>query len=486
MSQTKRFDVVIIGGGPGGYVCAIRCAQLGLTTALVERRERLGGTCLNIGCIPSKALLDSSEFYEKVRRAEEFGVRTGEVRPDLGKMMERKNAVVNRLTDGIRMLMKQNRVEVLTGTGSLLDASHVEVRGADGGRTVLETKNVVLATGSESAGLPFLPFDGSTVVSSTEALEFTEVPRRLLVIGAGAIGLELGSVWSRLGSEVHVVELMDQILPGWDPELARALSRELEKQGMKISTGMKVRGAEVKDGAAVVTAQDQDGTEVRLEADEVLVAVGRKPHYEGLNLEAVAVEREPDGKRIKVDERFMTATPGVYAIGDLIRGPMLAHKAEDEGIAVAEIIAGIPGHVNYAAIPGVVYTWPEAASVGKTETELSAEGRAYRKGVFPFAANARAAAMGDTTGFVKVLSDERYDTLLGVQIVGPWASDLIAEAVAVMEFHGSAEDIARTVHAHPTLSEAVREAALGADGRMINARNASGPVRAGKRAPVRN
>lgn len=466
----SSYDVVIIGAGPGGYVAAIRAGQLGLKTALIEKREALGGTCLNIGCIPSKALLDSSEFFARTKNeAEEHGIEVGSVQVDLPKMMARKEKVVSKLTGGVKMLMKSNGVDVYHGTGWIVDGGHLEVRDSGGkAKQTLETKKLILANGSAPAELPFLQFDGEQVISSTEALALERIPKELLVVGAGAIGLEMASVWSRLGSKVTVVEIMPEILPGWDNQVAKSLHRELSKQGIDFQLETKVTGIKKNKKSVRLSAENKKGEEVSFSGEKVLVAVGRRPYLEGCNLEALSLAFEDDRKHIKVNERFETSAQGVYAIGDIIHGPMLAHKAEDEGVAVAEVIAGKAGHVNYDVIPNVVYTLPEGASVGRTEEQLSEAGVAYRKGSFPFAANGRALAMDSAGGFVKILAHEETDRVLGMHVVGPWASDLIAEAAAVMEFGGSAEDMARTCHAHPTLPEAVKEAALGVAGRAIH------------------
>ena len=468
MADTK-FDVLVIGGGPGGYVAALRASQLGLSTAIVEQRETLGGTCLNVGCIPSKALLDSSELYARTTgELAEHGIVVGQPKLDLKKMHERKRSVVAKMVGGLKGLMKTKKVTVLKGTARLLGEGKVAVAG-DGGEQEYEAPSIVLATGSVPIELPFLEFDGATVVSSTEALEFEKVPEHLVVVGAGAIGLELGSVWARLGSRVTVVEIMPEILPGWDAQVSKVLRRELGRQGIEFRLGQKVTGISGGKGRKQVAVQDNDGDSSKLPADRVLVAVGRRPYYDGLGIEALGIATDEKNARIVVDDRFATSVAGVYAIGDLIHGPMLAHKAEDEGIAVAELIAGKPGHVSYATIPGVVYTWPEAACTGLTEEQLKEDGIAYRAGSFNFAANGRAQAMSAASGFVKILADETSDRVLGAHIVGPWASDLIAEIVTVMEFGGSAEDIARTVHAHPTLTEVVKEAAMAVDERAIHA-----------------
>ena len=465
------FDVIVIGSGPGGYFAAIRAAQLGMKTAVVEKSSTFGGTCLNIGCIPSKALLDSSELYQKIgSEAAIHGIKTGEVTLDLSALMKGKDKGVSQLTGGVATLLKGNVITTYRGIGRLRGQGRVEVAPSGGSGTTeeLTAEHIILASGSVSAELPNLPFDGKQIVSSTEALSLPKVPEKMVVVGGGAIGLELGSVWSRLGASVQVVELMPQILPGWDAGIARSLERSLTRQGIKIATETKITAVKQTKKGVALTAVDKSDKETSFEADVVLVAVGRRAYTDGLGLADAGV-RTDDRGRIEIDERYRTSLEGVYAIGDAVRGPMLAHKAEDEGMAVAELIAGKAGHVNHDAIPGVVYTWPEAASVGKTEEQLKSDGVAYRAGSFIFRANGRALAAESTEGFVKVLADERTDRVLGVHILGPWASDLIGEAVSVMEFSGSAEDIARTVHAHPTLTEVLREAALDVDRRAIHA-----------------
>ena len=461
----SAYDLLVIGAGPGGYVAAIRAAQLGMRVACVDKEAALGGTCLRIGCIPSKALLDSSELYWAARHDfASHGIRTGDVGVDLGAMMARKDRVVKGLTDGVKGLFEKNRIARLTGRARLAAPGRVEIDGPDAG--VVECRTILIATGSEPAPLPGFDFDGHHVVSSEEALAFDAIPARLAVIGAGAIGLELGSVWARLGAEVHVFEMLDRVAAGMDLELSRALQRVLERQGLTFSLGAAARKAVVVDGRVDVTVEvgGAAGTE---SFDRVLVAIGRRPCTAGLGLDAVGVTLDPRG-RIAVDARFETSAPGIHAIGDAIAGPMLAHKAEEEGIACAELLAGKSGHVNYGAIPSVIYTWPELAGVGLSEEECREGGRAVRIGRFPFAANGRARAAGERDGQVKIIADARTDRALGVHVLGPRASDLIAEAVLAMEFSASAEDIARTCHAHPTYSEAVREAALAVDGRAIH------------------
>lgn len=466
--MAEVFDLVIVGGGPAGYTGAIRAAQLGLKVAIVEKRGTLGGTCLNVGCIPSKALLDSSEHYSMAAHGafDVHGLKFSKVELDLKAMMDRKAKVVKGLTDGVAFLMKKNKVSYFVGAGKLLSATQVEVTLNEGGKKeVLDTKNVMLATGSVVAELPFAKVDEKTIVSSTGALELDKVPKHLIVIGGGVIGLELGSVWMRLGAEVTVVEYAPMICGATDQGAAKSLHKILQKQGMKFSLSTKVTGIEVKGGNVTVKAETlEDGKAVEFKGDKVLVSVGRKPFSDGLGLETVGVKKDQRGV-VEVDDHFRTSVKGVYAVGDLIRGPMLAHKAEEEGVAVAEIIAGKPGHVNYETVPSVIYTWPELASVGATEEQLKKEGRAYRVGQFPFIANGRARAMNETDGQVKILADEKTDRVLGCHIVGPRASDILSEVVVAMEFGGSAEDIARSFHGHPTLSEVVREAALAVDKR---------------------
>jgi dihydrolipoamide dehydrogenase len=462
------YDLIVIGTGPGGYVCAIRAAQLGLKVAVVEKRKTYGGTCLNIGCIPSKALLHASEkFSEAAHGLKGFGVVTGQPQLDLAAMMKHKDDTVAANVNGVAFLFKKNNIDTFIGTGTITGPGEVEVKAADGSSQKLATKNIVIATGSEAVPLPGIEMDEQTIVSSTGALAFENVPNKLLVVGAGIIGLELGSVWRRLGSEVTVVEFLDRILPGADGEVAKQFQRILEKQGFVFRLGHKVTGIErTPSGLSVTIMPSRGGGALTLSADAVLVAIGRRPFTQGLGLEALGVATEQD--RVVIGENFATNLPGIYAIGDVVRGPMLAHKAEDEGLAIAEIIAGQHGHVNYNVIPSVVYTMPEIAWVGATEEELQAEGTHYKAGKFPFTANGRARAMRHTEGFVKILAEAATDRVLGVHIIGAGASEQIAEACVLMEFGGSAEDLARICHAHPTLSEAVREAALAVDKRAIH------------------
>ena len=461
-------DLVVIGAGPGGYVAAIRAAQLGLHVDLVEKDDALGGTCLNVGCIPSKALLESSALYARMGAdAAAHGIRVGDVNLDLGTMMARKAAVVEELTRGIALLMKKNRVTVHRGIGRLDGPGRVVVTAADGTETRLDAPSVLLATGSAPVELPFLPFDGVRVVTSTEALSFDAVPASLAVIGAGAVGLEMASVWSRLGAAVTVIELLPQITPFADADAAKELQRALRKQGIRFHLGAKVTGAAVDADGVRLAVEDGRGKVLEVVAETVLVAVGRRPFVDGLGLETVGLAADPRG-RIPVNAGFRTAAAGVYAIGDLVEGPMLAHKAEEEGVAVAEILAGKPGLVNHAVIPSVVYTWPELAQVGRTEAQAAAAGRELRIGRFPFKASGRAKAMGETAGLVKIVADAATDRILGVHMVGPHVSELIGEAVLGMEFSAAAEDLARTVHAHPTLSEALKEAAMDVAGRSIH------------------
>ena len=461
------YDLIVIGSGPGGYVCAIRAAQLGMKVAVVEKRATLGGTCLNIGCIPSKALLYASEMFEEAGHGmAPLGVVVDAPKLDLPAMMKHKDETVAANVNGVAFLFKKNKIDWVVGEGRIAASGKVSVA-ADGKETILETKSIVIATGSDVARLPGVEIDETVVVSSTGALALAKPPKKLIVVGAGVIGLELGSVWRRLGAEVTVVEFLDRILPGMDGEVAKQFQRMLEKQGFKFHLGHKVAKVEKTAAGATATIEPAaGGAPIALDADIVLVAIGRRAYTQGLGLEALGVAMERG--QVVIDGHFATNVPGVYAIGDVVRGPMLAHKAEDEGVAIAEILAGQAGHVNYDVIPGVVYTNPEIASVGKTEEELKAAGVAYKSGKFPFTANGRARAMRHTDGFVKVLADATSDRVLGVHIVGFGAGEMIHEAAVLMEFGGSAEDLARTCHAHPTMSEAVKEAAMGVAKRSIH------------------
>ena len=463
------YDLVVIGSGPGGYVCAIRAAQLGLKTAVVEKDKTFGGTCLNVGCIPSKALLYASELFEEAgHKFAAMGIGVPAPKLDLARMMKFKDEGVEGNVKGVDFLFKKNKVDTFQGTGRVAGAGKVEVTGADGKKQTLDTKNIVIATGSDVARLNGVDIDEKRIVSSTGALTLGAVPKKLLVIGAGVIGLELGSVWRRLGAEVEVIEFLDRILPGMDSEVARQFQRILEKQGIKFRLAHKVTGVDSKGKTLKASVQPAAGGKSEIvEADVVLVSIGRVPYSEGLGLKEAGVALDDKG-RVKVDGHFRTSVPGVFAIGDVIAGPMLAHKAEDEGIAAAEIIVGQAGHVNYDAIPNVIYTYPEVATVGRSEEELKQAGVAYKAGKFPFTANGRAKVNKTSEGFVKILADAKSDRVLGVHIVGADAGTLIGEVTLAMEFGAAAEDIARTCHAHPTLSEAVREAALAVDGRPIH------------------
>ncbi|MCA8909164.1 MAG: dihydrolipoyl dehydrogenase [Rhodospirillaceae bacterium] len=460
----QPYDVIVIGSGPGGYVCAIKCAQLGLRTACVEKRETLGGTCLNIGCIPSKALLQASEKYdEAAHHLGEFGVTVGDVGFDLAGLMAHKDRTVQANVQGVEFLFRKNKVDWLKGAGKITAPGTVEVDGK-----AHQAKNIIIATGSEVAPLKGVEIDEERIVSSTGALALAKVPERLVVIGGGYIGLEMGSVWQRLGSKVTVVEFLDRILPGMDGEVSKQMQRILARQGMAFKLGTKVTAATRGDGGVALTIEPAKGGDAEtLDADVVLLAIGRIPHTGGLGLEDVGVALDERG-RVKTDAHFATSVPGIYAIGDVIAGPMLAHKAEEEGVALAERLAGQAGHVNYEAIPGVVYTWPEAAQVGRTEEQLKADGVAYKVGKFPFTANGRARAMNATDGFVKILADKATDRVLGIHVLGAEAGTIVAECAMAMEFGASAEDIARTCHAHPTLNEAVKEAALAVEGAALH------------------
>lgn len=467
--MSDAFDIVIIGGGPAGYTGAIRAAQLGFSVACVEKRASLGGTCLNVGCIPSKALLQSSEKFEETKHTlAAHGVKVGGVELDLKTMLARKDKVVLDLTQGIKGLFKKNKVTWVEGAGTIVAPGKVQVALSAGGTKELAARHIIVATGSDVIALPGIKIDETRIVSSTGALSLAAVPKHLVVVGGGVIGLELGSVWRRLGAEVTVVEFLDKITPTMDSELGKQLQRVLTKQGFKFLLSTKVVAAKTdKKGVSLTIEPAAGGDQTTLEADVVLVAIGRRPYTDGLGLEAVGVALD-SRKRIVVDSHFQTNIPGIYAVGDVIVGPMLAHKAEEEVVVLVEMLAGQKPHVNYDAIPSIVYTWPEVASVGKTEEELKAAGIAYKAGKFPFLANARARANGDTEGFVKILADSATDQVLGVHIIGPDAGTLIAEASLALEYSASAEDIARTCHAHPTLNEAVKEAALAVDGRTLN------------------
>lgn len=468
MSDTQ-FDLIVIGAGPGGYVCAIRAAQLGMKVACVEKRETLGGTCLNVGCIPSKALLQASEKYEEASHGlAAFGVKVGKVELDLKALMAHKDKTVKSNVEGVAYLFKKNKVEWIKGAAKVVGAGKVSVALNAGGTQDITAKNIVIATGSDVASLPSLPIDEKRIVSSTGALALSEVPKSMVLVGGGVIGLEMGSVWQRLGAKVTVVEFLDRIMPGMDGEVSKQMQRILQKQGMAFELSTKVTAAKVTAKGVTLTVEPAAGGDAKaIETDIVLVAVGRRPFTDALGLKDAGVALDEKG-RVAVDAHYQTNVPGVYAIGDVIAGPMLAHKAEDEGMAVAEILAGQHGHVNYDAIPSVVYTWPECASVGKTEEQLKAEGVAYKIGKFPFTANGRARAMNSTDGFVKILADATTDRILGAHMIGPVVGEMIAEITLAIEFGGSAEDVARTCHPHPTLTEAVREAALAVDGRPIH------------------
>jgi dihydrolipoamide dehydrogenase len=461
----KEFDVTIIGGGPGGYVAAIRSAQLGLKVAIIEKRKTLGGTCLNVGCIPSKALLDSSEqFHITKHKLSDHGIHVSDIQIDIAKMMERKNKVVSEVCEGVDFLMKKNKIERLIGFGKLVSQNQVEVSSDDGSKEIIQSKNIILATGSVPIDIPGFDVDGEHIITSDHAIALTKVPKKLVIIGAGVIGLELGSVWNRLGSEVIIIELMDRLLGTADKQMASYAKQTLEKQGLKFFFGHKVLKAEKKENQVIVSAENQSTKEViEISSDVLMVSVGRRPYTDNLGAKELGIEFTERG-RIKVKPNsFVTNIPNVYAIGDVIDGPMLAHKAEDEGIAVAEIIAGQAGHVNYTAIPWIVYTWPEIAWVGYGEEELKEKGIEYKVGKSIFRSNGRAKAMNEAEGLVKILSDKKTDKVLGVYIIGPRASDMIAEMAIAFEFGASAEDIARTCHAHPTLSEVIREAAMAVD-----------------------
>ena len=462
-----KFQAVVIGGGPGGYVCAIRLAQLGLKTACIESRGSLGGTCLNVGCIPSKSLLNLSEEFHNAQSLSNKGIEIGEVKLNLSKMMKNKDKAVTILTKGVEFLLKKNKVTYFKGTGSFKSKNDIVIKDNNSKETIIQTENTIIATGSVPVSLPGIEIDEKVIVSSTGALKLEQVPKKMVVVGGGYIGLEMGSVWSRLGSEVHVVEFLDHITPGMDKEISSEFMKILKKQGINFHMQHKVEKIKKNNNNAIVSTLNENGTKKDFECDVVLISVGRKPNTEGLNLQKIGVELD-EKKRVKTDKNFKTNQNNIYAIGDVISGPMLAHKAEDEGIAVAENIAGQSGHVNYDTIPGVIYTSPEVASIGKTEEQLKDLKINYKIGKFSFMANSRAKAIDDTEGFVKILADEKTDKVLGAHLIGPHAGELIAEIGVAMEFGASSEDIARTCHAHPTFSEAVKEAALSVEKRAIH------------------
>lgn len=463
------YDVIVIGSGPGGYVAAIRAAQLGMKTAIVEKYSTLGGTCLNVGCIPSKALLDSSEHYHNAAHTfKTHGINLNDLQVDLAQMISRKDDVVKQNVDGIEFLMKKNKIEVHHGLGSFVDAHTVNVAKEDGTSTVIQGKNIIIATGSKPASLPFIPLDKQRIITSTEALKMKEIPKHLIVIGGGVIGMELGSVYGRLGAKVSVVEFMDSIIPTMDKTMGKELQKSLKKLGFEFYLKHKVTAVENLGEEVVVKADNGKGEIVEIKGDYVLVSIGRKPYTDGLNAEAAGVKITERGQ-IEVNDHLQTSVPHIYAIGDVVKGAMLAHKAEEEGVYVAETIAGQKPHINYLLIPGVVYTWPEVAAVGYTEEQLKEQGRKYKAGKFPFMASGRARASMDTDGLVKVLADAETDEILGVHMIGPRTADMIAEAVVAMEFRASAEDIARMSHAHPTYTEAFKEACLAAtDNRALH------------------
>jgi len=465
--MSEKFQAVVIGGGPGGYVCAIRLAQLGLKTACIESRGSLGGTCLNVGCIPSKNLLNLSDNYNKAKNFSKLGIEIGEVKLNLKKMMKNKDKAVTILTKGVEFLFKKNKVTYFKGTGSFKSVNKIYILDEQKKKIIIETEKTVISTGSVAVSLPGIKFDEKIIVSSTGALALQTVPKKMVVVGGGYIGLEMGSVWSRLGAEVHVVEFLETITPGMDREVSAEFMKILKKQGIQFHMQTKVEGIKKSTKSATVLTSDKDGKKVNFECDVVLISVGRKPNTNNLNLESIGVELD-EKKRIKTNKSFQTNVNNIYAIGDVIKGPMLAHKAEDEGIAVAENIVGQSGHVNYDTIPGVIYTAPEVASIGKTEEQLKESNTKYKIGKFSFMANSRAKAIDEAEGFVKILADEKTDRVLGAHIIGPHAGELIAEIAIGMEFGASAEDIARTCHAHPTFSEAVKEAALSVDKRAIH------------------
>ena len=465
--MSDKFQVTVIGGGPGGYVCAIRLAQLGIKTACIDSRGALGGTCLNIGCIPSKSLLNLSEYFHKAKNFAKIGIEVGDVTLNLQKMMQNKDKVVITLTKGIEFLFKKNKVTYFKGIGKFKSVNQISILDQNNKETIIETEKTIISTGSEPVALPGIEFDEEKILSSAGALSLSFVPKKMVVVGGGYIGLELGSVWSRLGAEVHVVEFLDHITPGMDKEISKEFMNILKKQGLNFHLQTKVDSIKKDNKGVVINTTDKDGKQIVFESDVVLISVGRKPYTKNLNLDKIGVELDKKNK-IKVNKNFETNIPNVYAIGDVIDGPMLAHKAEEEGIAVAELISGQSGHVNYDVIPGVVYTSPEVASIGKTEEQLKDMNHAYKIGKFPFMANSRAKAINEPEGFVKILVEEKTDKVLGVHIIGTHAGEMIAEMALAMEFGASSEDIARTCHAHPTFSEAIKEAALSVDKRAIH------------------
>ena len=465
--MSEKFQAVVIGGGPGGYVCAIRLAQLGIKTACIESRGSLGGTCLNVGCIPSKSLLNLSEEFHKVKNLSNKGIEVGQVKLNLPKMMKSKEKAVTVLTKGVEFLFKKNKVTYFKGTGSFKSKSEISIKDDKNKEIIIQSEKVVIATGSVPVSLPNIKFDEKFIVSSTGALNLEKVPKKMVVVGGGYIGLEMGSVWSRLGSEVHIVEFLDHITPGMDKEISKEFMKILKKQGINFHLQHKVEKVTKNKLGVIISTSNKEGNKKDFECDVVLISVGRKANTEGLNLEKIGIELD-EKKRVKTNESFKTNLNNIYAIGDVIAGPMLAHKAEDEGIAVAENIAGQSGHVNYDTIPGVIYTTPEVASIGKTEEQLKKQNIQYKIGKFSFMANSRAKAIDDAEGFVKILADKKTDKVLGAHLIGPHAGELIAEIGVAMEFGASSEDIARTCHAHPTFSEAVKEAALSVDKRAIH------------------
>jgi dihydrolipoamide dehydrogenase len=465
--MSEKFQAVVIGGGPGGYVCAIRLSQLGIKTACVESKDALGGTCLNIGCIPSKNLLNFSEKFYSAKNFSNLGIEVGKVKLNLDKVMKNKDKAVDVLTKGIEFLFKKNKVTYYKGTASLKSSNQISVTSSKNKEIIIETENVIISTGSEPVSLPGIKFDEKVIVSSTGALSLNTVPKKMVVIGGGYIGLEMGSVWSRLGSEVHVIEFLDHITPGMDKEISKEFMKILQKQGINFHLETKVESIKKNNKGVIILTSDKNKKKINFNCDVALISVGRKPNTKNLNLSSVGVVLD-EKKRIKTDKNFKTNIKNIYAIGDVIEGPMLAHKAEEEGIAVAELLAGQSGHVNYDVIPGVIYTSPEVASVGKTEEQLKELKVKYKVGKFPFLANSRAKAINEPEGFVKILADEKTDKVIGVHIIGPHAGEIIAETAIAMEFGASSEDIARTCHAHPTFSEAVKEAALSVDKRAIH------------------